>query len=63
MVRSAACTGGSGGCMKLLRRRYRVSRRVLRVACRWHAAHRALNEPRYWPDRMCGLVDCHVYFK
>eukprot|EP00966_Prymnesium_polylepis_P297931 6883839-Prymnesium_polylepis.1 len=35
----------------------RVARCVLRVA-----AHRALNEPTYWPDRMCGF-DCHVYFK
>jgi len=34
------------------------------------AAHRALNEPRYWPDRMCGF-DCNpsqiaiiiVYFR
>jgi hypothetical protein len=30
---------------------------VLRVA-----ANRALNEPRYWPDRMCGF-DCHAYFE
>eukprot|EP00966_Prymnesium_polylepis_P110442 2555370-Prymnesium_polylepis.1 len=49
--------------MKLLRRRSRVSRRVLRVACR--CARRALPmTPRYWPDRMCGFDSpCVVQMK